>query len=392
MDLEHIEEWSLKKGIEVVGTGDFTHPEWFKNIKSSLKEVGEGVFRLKNSKVNFLISGEISLIYSQDQKVHRIHVVILPSSIENAEKINTVLSWVGNLKSDGRPILGINAIKLCDIVFKKDPQALIIPAHIWTPWFSLYGSASGFDSIKDAFGEFSQKIYALETGLSSDPLMNWQVKEVREKVLVSSSDAHSPENIGRELTIVETKKPFSFPLFSQILKEGYKSKIGRVSTLEFYPEEGKYHFDGHRVCKKSFHPEETKKLDGICPSCKKKLTIGVLHRVLELADSKKPIIPKGASFYYAIPLRELIAEIEGMGVSSKKVKDVYQRIVSQIPEIDFLLWASREELLRIGGEKLAKAVISMRKGEVDRIPGFDGQYGVIKVKADIKKEEQASLF
>jgi len=393
MDLEHLEESAKKKGIEIVGTGDFTHPEWFKELKSKLKKIGPGVYKLNlDSPINFIISGEISCIYSKGGRVYRIHVVILPSSIEAAEKINLAISWIGNVKSDGRPILGIDVIKLCELIWQKDPEALIIPAHIWTPWFSLYGSASGFDSIRDAFGQYVSRIYALETGLSSDPEMNWRVKEIREKVLVSNSDAHSPDNLGRELTVLETNGDFSFPLFSQILHEGYQSKMGKIYTVEFYPEEGKYHYDGHRNCKVSLSPQESKKINDICPVCNKKLTIGVLNRVNKLADSKEPVVPVGASFLYAIPLRELISQIEGVGAASKKVKDEYEKVVNQVPEIEFLLYADKDKLMSIGGENLALAVLAMRQNEVEKIPGFDGQFGKITVKINLKKEEQARLF
>ncbi|MCD6422488.1 DNA helicase UvrD [bacterium] len=392
MDLEHLDEWGRKKGIDGVGTGDFTHPEWFKELKEKLIPSGEGVYKLrKDSPVSFFISGEVSCIYSQDGKVRRIHLVILPSSLERAEKINLALSWLGNLRADGRPTFGVDVRKLSDLIWSKDPEALIIPAHIWTPWFSLYGANSGFDSIKEAFGDLEERIYALETGLSSDPEMNWRVEEVRRKVLVSNSDAHSPDKLGRELTVLESEKPLSFPLLAQILKDGYQSALGRIFTVEFYPEEGKYHYDGHRKCGVSLSPRETKKLDGICPKCKRPLTIGVLHRVEELADYEEPRPPKGADFVYAVPLKELIAQVEESTPSSRKTAELYEKVVRQIPEVEFLLEAEEKDLAKAGGERLAQAVLNMRQGKVKRIPGFDGQYGEIKVLID-KQETQASLF
>ena len=393
MDLEHLEEAAKIKGIDVIGTGDFTHPAWRKELKTKLKKVGEGIYCLnKDSDVSFMITGEISCIYSQDGKVYRIHIIILPSSLEAAEKIASYLGVIGNVKSDGRPILGLSAKKLAGIVWQKDPRALIIPAHVWTPWFSLYGSSSGFDTIKDCFGELSGKIYAYETGLSSDPPMNWRIKEARERVLVSNSDAHSPKKLGRELTVVETDQEFNFNLLSEILEQGYESPLGKIYTIEFYPEEGKYHNDGHRKCKVNLTPKESKKINNICPVCKKSLTIGVLHRVDDLADTDKSIAPKGASFKYAIPLRELISHLEGVGVASKRVEERYDKIVAQVPEIKYLLESDEAELSRVGGEDLANSVLAMRKGDVERIAGFDGEFGVIKVKADFKKEEQSSLF
>lgn len=393
MDLEHLEEAAKKKGIDVVGTGDFTHPEWRKEFKNKLTQAGEGVYYLnQNSGVKFMITGEISCIYSQKGKVYRIHIIVMPSSLEAAEKIASFLGVVGNVKSDGRPILGLSAKKLAQIVWQKDPKVLIIPAHVWTPWFSLYGSASGFDTIKDCFSELSDKIYAYETGLSSDPSMNWRIREARERVLVSNSDAHSPNNLGRELTVIETDQEFNFNLLSEILEQGYESPLGKIYTIEFYPEEGKYHHDGHRKCKVNLTPKESKKIKNICPVCKRPLTIGVLHRVDDLADTDEPIIPKGASFLYAIPLRELISHLEGVGVASKRVNERYDKVVAQVPEIKYLLEADEPELSRIGGENLAQSVLAMRAGNVERIAGYDGEFGVIKVKADLKKEEQSSLF
>ena len=269
MDLEHLEKAAEEKGIHFIGTADFTHPEWFAELKSKLKEVDSGVYKLNpQAKTSFFISGEISCIYSQGGKGRRIHILVLPSSLEKAEKINLALGWLGNLRSDGRPILGVDVKKLSDLIWQKDKDALIIPAHIWTPWFSLYGANSGFDSIKEAFGELAERIYAFETGLSSDPPMNWRVKEARERVLVSNSDAHSPDKVGRELTVIDTEEKLTFPLFARILKQGYVSDLGKISTVEFYPEEGKYHLDGHRKCEVSFEPSETNKIDGICPKCK----------------------------------------------------------------------------------------------------------------------------
>jgi uncharacterized protein (TIGR00375 family) len=393
MDLPHLEEVAKKKGIDVVGTGDFTHPVWRKELKSKLKKAGEGIYFLnKDSGIKFFITGEISCIYTQDGKGHRIHIIVMPSSLEAAEKIALFLGVVGNVKSDGRPILGLSAKKLAEIIWQKDPKALIIPAHVWTPWFSLYGSASGFDSVKEAFGELSSRIYAYETGLSSDPPMNWRIKEARERVLVSNSDAHSPDKLGRELTVIETDQPFDFNLLAEILEQGYQSPLGKIYTVEFYPEEGKYHNDGHRKCKVNLTPAESKKINNICPVCKRPLTIGVLHRVDDLADSAEPIIPKGAKFLYAIPLKELIGHLEGVGPSSKRVQERYDKIIAQMPELKYLLEAPEKDLARIGGEDLAQSVLAMRAGNVERIAGYDGEFGIIKVKADLKKEEQSSLF
>jgi len=401
MDLAHIEESAKKKGIDVVGTGDFTHPQWFDEIKK-LKESGPGIYQLSENSpssakategrpVSFVLSGEISCIYNKNNRTRKIHLVVLPTSIPNTEKINTVLSWIGNVKSDGRPILGIDAKNLAEEIWKVDREAVIIPAHIWTPWFSLYGSASGFDSISECFEDLSNRIYALETGLSSDPEMNWRIPEIRSKILISNSDAHSAEKMGRELTVLETNEEFSLPLLSQVLREGYKSEKGKVSTVEFYPEEGKYHYDGHRNCKIVFSPQETAKAKGICPKCNRPLTVGVLNRVEKIAGANQSLVPEGATCAYAIPLKELIGQIENVGASSKSVQDVYNSIVSQMPEIDYLLESNESDLNRVGNEDITQAILAMRAGEVERTPGYDGEFGIIRVKIK-PKEAQKSLF
>jgi len=393
MDLEHLEASAQSKGIQILGTGDFTHPQWFAEIKNKLKEFAPGVYKLSaDSPVSFLVSGEISCIYTQSVKVRKIHLLVLPSSVSAAEKINLILSWIGNLKSDGRPILGVDVKSLSADIWRADPAALIIPAHVWTPWFSLYGANSGFDSIKEAFGELADKIYALETGLSSDPEMNWRVEEIRSKVLVSNSDAHSPGKIGRELTVIETNEPFSFFLLATLLKEGYQSAKGKISTVEFYPEEGKYHLDGHRNCGVCLVPEETKKANYLCSKCGRPITVGVLHRVEKLSDFGPSVAPPGAKFSYAVPLKELIGQIENVGAISKKVEEIYQKIIAQIPEIQFLLEAREEDLVKVGGREIAQAVLAMRAGKVERIPGYDGEYGKIMVKVEKDKKIQASLF
>jgi len=393
MDLEHLEASAKRKGIQVLGTGDFTHPQWFAEIKNKLKEFAPGVYKLSaDSPVSFLVSGEISCIYTQGTKVRKIHLLVLPSSVPAAEKINLVLNWIGNLKSDGRPILGVDVKSLSSDIWRADPAALIIPAHVWTPWFSLYGANSGFDSIKEAFGELADRIYALETGLSSDPEMNWRVEEIRSKVLVSNSDAHSPGKIGRELTVIETSEPFSFLLLAALLKEGYQSAKGKISTVEFYPEEGKYHLDGHRNCGVCLVPEETKKANYLCSKCGRPITVGVLHRVEKLSNFGPSMAPTGANFSYAVPLKELIGQIENVGAISKKVEAIYQKIIAQIPEIQFLLEAGEEDLVKVGGREITRAILAMRAGEVERIPGYDGKYGKIMVKVEKDKEIQASLF
>lgn len=404
MDLEHIFLWSIFKGINIVGTGDFTHPLWINEIKNKLEEKEEGLYQLKPEivkqlniplekaqKVRFIISGEISNIYSKKGKTRRIHNLILLPSLESALKINNVLSWQGNLKSDGRPILGISTEELIKIVFEIEPRAMFIPAHIWTPWFSLFGSMSGFDSLEEAFGDFKKYLTALETGLSSDPRMNWRIKSLDPYSLVSNSDAHSPENLGREANVFDID--FSYSQLKEVIEKKDKEKF--LYTLEFFPEEGKYHYDGHRLCKVRMSPEERKKVNGICPVCHRPLTVGVLSRVDELAQRKEGEIPENAIPYKnLIPLKEIIADALNTTPKTKIVDKYYQTLINYFEnEFNILLNISPEDISRVSDEKIALGILKMREGEVLLEPGYDGEYGKVKILIDSSNiEPQNTLF
>ncbi len=384
-DLEHLAQSAKIKGIKVLGTGDFTHPVWLKEMQAKLAKAEPGLYKLKvqnekckvGEETRFILSSEISCIYKKNDRVRKIHILTLAPSFTAVEKINAKLNTIGNLKSDGRPILGLDAKELAKIIFEASPDCMVIPCHIFTPWFSLFGSKSGFDKIEDCFEEITPQIFALETGLSSDPLMNWQLSALDRFSLVSNSDCHSPEKIGREANVFDTN--LSYFAIKEALQTKDKTKF--LFTIEFFPEEGKYHYDGHRVCNICFTPEETKKHNGICPVCKKPLVVGVSNRVAVLADRALGQKPKNAIPCKSIfPLRELIGEVLGVGPSSKKVDIEYQKLIKNCGnELDILLEISIEELKEKTLPNIAKAIDLMRQGKVQAIPGYDGVYGKIKV-------------
>jgi len=404
MDLEHIYLYAKRKGINIVGTGDFTHPQWLKEIQEKLIPAEDGLYRLKpdlldnlkdlvfdkKDNLRFIISGEISNIYTKNGKTRRLHNLILLPSIESAEKINHLLSLQGNLKSDGRPILGMDSLELLKIVYETEKNAMFIPAHIWTPWFSLFGSMSGFDSLEEAFGKYSNYLTGLETGLSSDPKMNWRLSMIDQYSLVSNSDAHSPDNLGREANIFDID--FSYSQIKKALIEKDKNKF--LSTIEFFPEEGKYHYDGHRLCQVRLSPTERKKINGICPVCHRPLTVGVLSRVEELADREEGIMPPTAiPFKSLIPLKEIIADVLNVDPHTKSVENIYLKLLQQFNnEFNLLLDVPFEEISKLAGEKIALAISNMREGKVEIEPGYDGEYGKIKIPLMAKTREQNSLF
>ena len=329
--------WADKKGIQVVGTGDFTHPKWLAELKDALEETKPGLYQLKDksSKAYFLLTAEVSSIYKQGDKVRRIHNMIWTPNFAAVDKIIAGLEKVGaNLKSDGRPIMGVKCPDLVKIVLSADPKNVIIPAHAWTPHFGLFGSLSGFDTMEEAFGEQSKHVFAIETGLSSDPEMNWQISGLDKYSLVSNSDAHSLRKIGREANVFEIPEAkLSYDQIIRIIKN--KNPKEFLFTIEFFPEEGKYHLDGHADCKFSCLPKETKKYKGICPKCGKRLLEGVLNRITKLADRQEVLYPpKGAiPFKSVIPLEEVIAETYGTGVG-KKVLATYEQMVAKYPEFE----------------------------------------------------------
>ena len=327
IDIESLDRWAKIKGINVLGTGDFTHPEWLKELKEKLTPAEVGLFRFKKSEtgVRFVLTAEISCIYSKSGKVRKVHIIIFAPSFDIVDKIIHALDKIGNLKSDGRPILGLDAKELTRIVLEASEDCLVVPAHIWTPWFALFGSKSGFDSVEECFEDYSKYIYAVETGLSSSPSMNWRLSSLDNIALISNSDAHSASKIGREANVFDTE--LSYPAIIEAIKDKDPKRF--LYTVEFFPEEGRYHYDGHRKCDVCFNPQQSMKSGGICPVCGKPLTIGVLSRVEELADRTIEKKPKNAiPFKSLIPLVEIISECIGVGVQSKAVQLQYDNLVN----------------------------------------------------------------
>ena len=388
MDLENLDKWAKIKGIKVLGTGDFTHPEWLKSLKENLRLAEPGLFKFKknDSGTRFVLTSEISCIYSKKNRVRKVHIVIIAPSFDVVEKINTHLGWIGNLKSDGRPILGLDAKELAKIVLDASKDCLVVPAHIWTPWFAMFGSKSGFDSIEECFEEYSKHIYSVETGLSSDPSMNWRLSALDKITLISNSDAHSPQKIGREANVFDTE--LSYEAISRAIKE--KNPKEFLYTIEFFPQEGKYHYDGHRNCDIRLSPQESKKYNNVCPTCGKPLTIGVMNRVEALADRKEGFKPEGAiPFKSLIPLTEIIAESLGVTVASKKVDLEYKNLIKKLSnEFNILLDVSKEGLVSATLPEIAEGIIRVREGKVFITPGYDGVFGKISI---FSKGEQKSL-
>lgn len=387
LDLESLYEWALIKGIDVVGTGDFTHPLWVKELKEKLVPAGNGFYQLKElpreasvvgmrpkkREVYFCLSAEVSCIYSYGGRVRKSHHLIYAPDLEKVEELNRQLAKIGNLSRDGRPILGISARDLLRIVLEVSEECYLIPAHIWTPWFSIFGAKSGYDRVEECFRDLSEYIFALETGLSSDPTMNWRISGLDKYTLVSNSDAHSAKNLGREANCLDGELSYA-DLFS-----GIKTRNGFLGTLEFFPEEGKYHYDGHRDCGVSFAPTETMKHDGICPVCGGGLTIGVRHRVEKLADrTVGESQGNGVGFRYIVPLPEIISQIAGKGVNTKCVGGIYRHIINLFgDEFSFLSDVSLEDIRRELPLPYGVAIERLRAHEVRRTPGYDGRYGTI---------------
>ncbi|OIP41180.1 DNA helicase UvrD [Candidatus Desantisbacteria bacterium CG2_30_40_21] len=391
LNLENIYRWAQLKGVHLVGTGDFTHPAWFAQIKDKLESTGDGLFRLKSAycqtidaqipascceEVRFILSVEISNIYKQGNKVRKVHNLILVPELSDAINIQKVLEKIGNIRSDGRPILGLSSRNLLEIILSINPKSILIPAHIWTPWFSVLGSKSGFDSIQECFEDLSEHIFALETGLSSDPQMNWRVSSLDRFALVSNSDAHSPEKIGREATIFNIQPSYN------ALFHALQTHDNIEATIEFFPEEGKYHMDGHRKCQTMLDPKATIKNHGLCPVCCKPVTIGTLSRVENLADRQISEMPQGAKPYCSIiPLIEILSEIHGCGVKSKKVQKIYHDILAMIgPELQILMDTSLEDISHKHSPLLAEAISRMRQGIIHIEAGYDGEFGKVKVR------------
>jgi uncharacterized protein (TIGR00375 family) len=384
--------WADKKGIGVIGTGDLTHPAWNRELKEALEPAEPGLYRLKDGSASarFMLTAEVSSIYKQGDKVRRVHNMILAPDFAAADRIIAALEKLGcNLRSDGRPIMGLHCYMLAKVIMEADPRNVILPAHVWTPHFGLFGSLSGFDSVEEAFGDYSKHVFALETGLSSDPSMNWQISAHDKYTLLSNSDAHSLRKIGREANAFEIdQSKLSYDEIIRIIRE--KDSKGFLYTIEFFPEEGKYHLDGHADCKFSCEPEKTARLGGICPVCGKKLLVGVLNRINKLGDRPNGFVPEGAiPFRNMIPLEEIIAETYDVGVASKKVTQMYDLITSKAPEFNVLLDLPQEEIAKIGDEKVSQSIIRVRSGNVHVEGGYDGIFGKIHIYSD---EEKAKLL
>ena len=392
MDIEHIAEWAKLKGVTLMGTGDFTYHLWLEELKANLEDLGNGLFKYRD--IYFMLTTEISSIYSKKGRGYRIHNLIFAPSFKTVDKINNTLSRWGNLSSDGRPILGLDAAELARIIFDLDENCFFVPAHAWTPWFSLFGSMSGFDRIEDCFEDQTPKIFALETGLSSDPGMNWRCSSLDRYSLISNSDSHSPSRIGREANVFNCE--LAYKDIVDVLKTKDKNRF--LYTIEFFPEEGKYHFDGHRLCDVRFSPAQTREHKNICPKCGKRLTVGVMNRVEQLSDRAEGYVPSGAIPYKnLIPLDEIIAESRGVTKASKAVGADYRMAISKFgTEFEILLRAEKEDLEKNLSKRIAEGILRVRKSQVIVQPGFDGEYGRVSIFSEEEKqtkgEEQLSLF
>lgn len=455
MVIPKIREWAKRKGIGLIATGDWTHPLWMREIKAHLEEMGNGLLQLKpNTALQqwsgeegplFLLATEVSSIYSQGGKVRRVHTLIWVNSFESADKINKELITRGaNLIADGRPIIGLSSIQVAELVFSIDQNSLVIPAHAWTPWYSLYGSESGFDSIDECFGPFAKHIYAIETGLSSDPAMNWRIKELDNRSIISFSDAHSGPKLGREATVFELEE-LSYMAIREAIMAG-QGTTGSTSTtsitscdpsrgtrdassardtsriaytIEFHPEEGKYHYTGHRNCGIKQTPQETRTKGTVCPVCGKKLTVGVMHRVDQLADrseeelqlDKKKIpnlsmigiysqaFPKRSPYVMTVPLLEILSEVIGGLPTSQRIQNEYKNLTDNFEcEFNVLLRVSPADIEKIAGPKVAQAIEKVRNGDIVVDPGYDGVFGVVNIFSDkieearLQEKEQLNLF
>jgi len=416
MNVEEITRWSEKKGIDIVASSDWTHPVWLAELKSILEPAADGLFKAKNLKtkkpVYFILSTEISCIYNQAGATRRIHIVVLAPSFAAVDKINNKLLARGaKLASDGRPILGLSAYDLTALILDSDPNCFIIPAHIWTPWFSLYGSKSGFDSINECFGNYAKYIYAIETGLSSDPAMNWQIKELDSRAIISSSDAHSGPKLAREVTVFDIPNNLSYNTILAAIKNSnpvnFVPEKGKITyTVEFYPEEGKYHYTGHRNCHIVQSPDQTAKKGKVCSVCGRPLTVGVMHRVndlttrksqeinienIKIGDVKAEKFNNRPPFIKLVPLLEIIAESLNIGPATKGVYNEYDKLINNLgSELEILINTKIEDIKAITLPKIAEAITRVRRADICIDPGFDGQFGVVKIWGEGKKEGESA--
>ena len=402
LTLENLHKWSALKGIDLVGTADFTHPQWLAQIKNKLEPAEDGLFRLQPAvarpvdddvyvscrrKVRFLLTVEISSIYKKNGRTRKVHNIVALPDFTSVDELNRRLGAIGNLKSDGRPILGLDCRDLLEICLEVCADVLFIPAHIWTPHFAALGSKSGFDSLEECYGDLLPHIYAVETGLSSDPAMHSRLTALDRFTLVSNSDAHSPPKLGREATCFDTE--LSYPAIHGALRQRHTSRF--TSTIELYPQEGKYHHDGHRKCGICWEPAQTMAADGLCPECGRKLTVGVLHRIEALADrpAQEAMETPPRRFEHLIPLPEVISAVVGVGPSSKRVQTIYHALLAELgPELHILREVEPGQIELDGGEPLiAEGVRRMRAGRVRIEPGFDGQYGRVHLFSEDERAD-----
>lgn len=392
MDVAGIARWAKLKGIGLVGTADFTHPVWLREMKANLREDGSGL--LTDGGQAFMLTTEVSLIYPKNGRLRKIHVLLCAPSFATVERINAVLGRFGSLMADGRPTLTLPADRLTAYVLELDPTCMVIPAHMWTPHFSLFGSNSGFDALGECFEDQTGQIFAGETGLSSDPPMNWRLSQLDRVTLVSNGDAHSPAKLGREATVFECALTYG------AIREALRTRAGLAGTIEFFPEEGKYHYDGHRDHHVRLHPRETRANGGRCPTCGRPVTIGVLHRVEDLADRPEGYRPPGARGYRnLVPLEEIVAEAFGAGVGTARVREEYMKLAEHFTEFAVLQDLPLDELARHTAPRVVEAIGRTREGQVQILPGYDGVFGEIHLFPSEKTAEpqpaspaQTSLF
>lgn len=395
-DLEHMDLWARKKGIHIIGTGDFTHPAWRIELHEKLEPAEDGLYRLKKEyrikdddvtdsiEPRFAVTGEISSIYKKGGRTRKVHSLLILSGLEAAERLSRKLEGIGNLHSDGRPILGLDCHDLLEMMLELTPEGIYVPAHIWTPHFSMFGAFSGFNSVEECFGDLTPYIHAVETGLSSDPPMNWRVSNLDRYQLISNSDAHSPSKLGREANLMDIELSY------EGLERAIQTGEGLFGTIEFYPEEGKYHYDGHRKCNLCLTPAQTKEYGGKCPVCGRKITIGVEHRIEAMADRREGFVREDAKpFENLMPLPEIIAEAYGMRSSSGvKVQRKYGEMLAKLgTEFEILREIPVEDIKKQAGYLIAEGIRRVRNGEVERHAGFDGEYGCIKLFSESERRK-----
>ncbi len=391
MGVESLAQWARKKGISLLGTGDFTHPTYFAELQAKLTPAESGLYRLNKREhgVRFMLQVEVSNIYRERERVRKIHTLVYAPSLEAAGRLNAAFARRANLLADGRPTFSFSVKELCRIVFDVSPDSIVVPAHAWTPWFSVFGSRSGFDSLQEAFDGYGENIFAIETGLSSDPAMNWRLSALDGITLMSNSDAHSPSRLGRECNV------FAHPLDYWELWDAVRSRDAQrfLYTVEFFPEEGKYHLDGHRACGIRTTPAESRSYGLRCPVCRGSLTIGVLHRVEALADGSPGRMPAGAiPFKRLVPLEEIIAAAIGQGVGTVAVRHEYDRLVAAAGnEFAILVELRQEDLESFVPPRLLKVILRVREELLTVSPGYDGVYGTIKIFGDELVETPPSL-